>query len=460
MKDILLVLSDQHSYYYTSFVDHRIETPAIERVAQDGLRCDRCYCNAPLCVPSRMSLLTGNLPSELNIFNNDTVLPADVPTIAHAFGIAGYHTVLVGRMHFKGDEQKHGFDERLVGDITSQYWGTGGKARTDFGVYAGTTNRKNCLQVVGGGYSPVMAYDEAVFQGAMSYLQEKHDRPLFMVVGFYAPHFPFVTSEEKYEKYLPQFREDMLSSCKADPVYRDYLQACSAERTAKCKAAYCGEVEILDSYVGQLYDRFRRQKEDYLFVYGSDHGEQLGKRGIFGKSTLYEEAIHVPLVMAGTGIQPGSQYQGCVSLLDLTKTLLSQAGIEAPWHHGNEINWENDPKDLEPIKIEQVLEYGSDLIMAEAVLWDRYKAVRYAGKKICLYDMERDPDDEHEIENPEVLRKLSSFFLTEEKMHHCLDAECTHRKQQMLLKQWGKAKRPNEWAGFTVPGCARNLPKE
>ena len=99
------------------------------RIAGEGLYFERCYCNAPLCVPSRMSFLSGKLPSDLNIFNNDTVLPADVPTIAHALGAAGYHTVLIGRMHFKGDEQKHGFDERLVGDITSQYWGTTGGFR-------------------------------------------------------------------------------------------------------------------------------------------------------------------------------------------------------------------------------------------------------------------------------------------------------------------------------------------
>ena len=460
MKDILLVLSDQHAYPFTSFADDRIETPAIGRVAQDGLCCDRCYCNAPLCVPSRMSLLTGKLPSELNIFNNDTVLPADIPTIAHAFGIAGYHTVLIGRMHFKGDEQKHGFDERLAGDITSQYWGTGGKARTDFGVFAGTTNRKNCLKVVGGGCSPVMAYDEAVFQSAMDYLEKPHEEPPFLVVGFYAPHFPFVTQEEKYQKYLARFRADSLPQCQADPVYQDYLQECTPERAIKCKAAYCGEVEILDSYIGQLYDRFRSTGRDPLFLYTSDHGEQLGKRAIFGKSTLYEEAIHVPLVMAGSGIQPGSRYHGCMSLLDLTKTLLHQAGIAAPWHHGTVIDWNATPEAGAPIKIEQLLEYGDQLIMAEAVLWDHYKAVRYGGKEIRLYDLDTDPDDLHPLDAPEILSRLSSRFLTRQQLDQCLTAERTHRQEQAILTQWGKTKHPHEWAGFHVPAYARNLPKE
>ena len=144
-------MSDQHGQAYMQMEDGRIRTPHMMRIAEEGLSFSHCYCNAPLCVPSRMSFLSGKMPGELQIFNNDTTLPIDMPTIAHAMGIRGYHTVLAGRMHFKGDDQNHGFDERLVGDITSQYWGTGGKQRTDFGAYTGTSNRKHCLEVVGGG---------------------------------------------------------------------------------------------------------------------------------------------------------------------------------------------------------------------------------------------------------------------------------------------------------------------
>ena len=194
-RDIMLVMSDQHSWLSSGFADENIDTPELLRIAGEGLRFDHCYCNAPLCVPSRMSFLTGLLPSELDVFNNDTALPADMPTIAHVLGGLGYRTVLIGRMHFKGDEQKHGFDEHLAGDITSQYWGTGGALRDGFGPYAGTTNRLHCLEQVGGGVSPVMLYDEAVFEETLAFLtawekEKKPDEPLFLVVGFYGPHFP------------------------------------------------------------------------------------------------------------------------------------------------------------------------------------------------------------------------------------------------------------------------------
>lgn len=173
-RDIMLIMSDQHGYDVTGLADRRVETPQLDRIAQEGAWFEHCYSNAPLCVPSRMSFLTGMLPSDLEIFDNDSTIPSDMPTIAHEFGRMGYHTVLIGRMHFKGDDQNHGFDERLCGEITSQYWGTGGKNRTDFGVYAGTTNRLHCLEQVGGGESPVTFYDRMVFHTAIDFLEQWH----------------------------------------------------------------------------------------------------------------------------------------------------------------------------------------------------------------------------------------------------------------------------------------------
>ena len=113
MRDILLVMSDQHSWAYTGFAGSAVDTPNMERIAGEGWLWERCYCNAPLCVPSRMSFLSGLLPSELGIFNNDTTLPIDMPTIAHDLGAMGYQTALIGRMHFKGDDQNHGFGRLL-----------------------------------------------------------------------------------------------------------------------------------------------------------------------------------------------------------------------------------------------------------------------------------------------------------------------------------------------------------
>ena len=96
-----------------------------------------------------MSFLTGRLPSDLGIFNNDSSPPVDMPTIAHEMGAAG----IPDRLNrtdalLQGTTRSTGSTSGSCGDITSQYWGTGGKNRTEFGAYMGTTNRKNCLKAV------------------------------------------------------------------------------------------------------------------------------------------------------------------------------------------------------------------------------------------------------------------------------------------------------------------------
>lgn len=460
MKDILLVLSDQHGWAYTGFADELLDTPNLKRIAQEGCLWERCYCNAPLCVPSRMSFLTGLLPSELGIFNNDTTLPIDMPTIAHDLGTAGYETVLIGRMHFKGDDQNHGFDRRLAGDITSQYWGTGGKNRKDFGDFAGTSNRKHCLEAVGGGYSPVMAYDRHVMEEAETFLKENLERsgrpPLFIVVGFYGPHFPFVSDPERYEKYKKRLAGREESGVRpALEEYEDYLQECNREKRLHCQAAYYGLVETLDGYTGRLFDQFRSGEEnagrENVFFYTSDHGEQLGKRGIFGKQTLYEDAVRVPLIVADS-TKPGQNLikKEPVSLLQVREMILDAAGLK------------QEPADRsEPVYIQQILERRGELLMGEAALWFPYKAVRI-GSRLRVYNLETDPWEEEDLaaSQPEICRMAEELFLKPEEQKQCLERERKQRLFHERLKAWGKAKGPKEWAVMTIPEEARRKPEE
>ena len=117
--NLLIVLSDQHSPHVAGGAgDPFARTPNLDRLSREGTRFRSAYCPAPLCVPSRMALLTGQFPCDLRIWTNSAVLSPQVPTFAHQLARTGYETVLCGRMHFVGEDQRHGFESRLVGDVS------------------------------------------------------------------------------------------------------------------------------------------------------------------------------------------------------------------------------------------------------------------------------------------------------------------------------------------------------
>lgn len=473
--DMLLVMSDQHGYMETGFADGRVDTPNLKRIAQEGLLFERCYCNAPLCVPSRMSFLSGQLPSELGIFNNDSSLPADMPTIAHELGRLGYETVLIGRMHFKGEDQKHGFDCRLCGDITSQYWGTGGRERKDFGIYAGTTNRRHCTEIVGGGISPVMVYDGMVQRQAISFLQNREgNKPLFLVVGFYSPHFPFVCRKDLYRKYQERYTDqecEQAAALPALPIYEDYIKRCPAGQLRNFRAAYCGLAEELDTYVGELYDCFRqsRKGKSHRFFYVSDHGEQLGRRGIFGKQTLYEHAVRVPFVVSGSRI-PRGVLKEPVSLLDVSRTLLKEAGQEegtGDWHRGRAIDLKAPDRWGHPVVMQQMLEKKGRKFMAEGAVLGTYKVVRADGI-FYVYDLEADRLETQNLVEycPQKARSLinraveQNLFLEEQEIERLILQEEKVCARQKRLKEWGRVKKPEEWGTVKLPPGAIKEPVE
>ena len=124
--DILFFISDQHDARRMGWAgDEIVRTPHMDAMAAAGTACTAAYCNSPLCVPSRCALMSGQLPSRTGIFTNGGELPADVPTMGHLMGAAGYRTTLCGRMHFHIPAAYHGFDRQLVGDITAANWGHG-----------------------------------------------------------------------------------------------------------------------------------------------------------------------------------------------------------------------------------------------------------------------------------------------------------------------------------------------
>ena len=347
--NIVLVLSDQHRGDLLGSLGAPVATPNIDRLAATGVSFTSTCCNAPVCGPSRMSLLTGLLPTSTGVLDNRSSLPSSIPTIAHALSAAGYRTVLCGRMHFIGPDQHHGFHERLVGDHGPTDTAF---SENSFGIFDGTTGQNPyALQQSGSGVSPVMQYDDEVTRAAIHrIMSHETDSPLFMVVGYYGPHNPYVCEQERYERYrvrLPDLEtgvvEHLLET--ETPSMREWITArdlhtVDTETLNRARAAYYGAVERIDELAGQVFAAADKQftSESLLKIYTSDHGDMAGENGLFFKSNMREPSVRVPLVFSGVGVAQGRSMPTPVSLLDLAPTLCDLADAPSlPGHQGQSL---------------------------------------------------------------------------------------------------------------------------
>lgn len=431
-RDILLVMSDQHNGLYTSKNPSMEDlTPSLSRIERGGgCAFDRAYCNSPLCVPSRMSFLRGELPSDTLIFENDTTLNSDRVTLAHEMALAGYETIVVGRMHFMGMDQFHGFDRRLVGDITNRWWGM---TREELGSFHRGFGSSGCQEMIGRGETAITDFDRTVFEEATRLLEEPAERPRFIVVGFYQPHYPYVSLPEDISVTSSVGEAEVEMESLAG--YASCRRETTVARARGINCAYKRMVHTIDRYVGKLYDLFR-EKSDGLFVYTSDHGDQLGKRSIYGKRTLYEDSIRVPLVLNGIDLMPTD---APVDLLALHDLLLSYA------------RGEESLIAERPVVVQSLLEADGSPFVAEAVLMGRYKLVRL-GKELHLYDIDADPEETRDLlEELEVVAgRLSEELMSDEELDRCLRFVSDHRREADLLRAVGRKRHASYFTDYAV----------
>ena len=329
--DILIFLSDQHDGRVQAHMgDGTVRTPHRARLAGEGVTFTQAYTPCPLCVPARMSLLTGQLPSHTGVFINNGSIHPEMPTFLHALELAGYETVLCGRMHFEGEDQRHGFSRRIALDVTPTDFGGQDAFLWNLAPCGVLLTGAGCLQAVGGGNSPALEYDRYVVSQAVSWLGRDHERPQCLVVGTYGPHHPYVAPPELYQHYydrvsLPgNLEADIPSYCREKP--RDSRE----DLVRAVRAAYYGMIEFEDSCVGTVRaawtDYLSRTGRKGVFAYLSDHGDHAGERGLYGKQTLFEPSLRIPALFAGEGIPANRRLRTPVGLLDIAPTIIDLAG--------------------------------------------------------------------------------------------------------------------------------------
>lgn len=422
--DILIFLSDQHNANIAGFAgDSIVRTPNLDRIAANGTVFDAAYTACPLCVPARISMLTGYLPSRTGCFCNNYSLPDNCADFLHALSLRGYETVLCGRMHFMGLNQRHGFGSRIMGDFLPSLWGHMDRFNREIGAYAGTIAASHCLDLIGGGDSPVLAYDRDVCNAAVDYIGRRHghDRPLCLVVGTYGPHFPYAAPLDLYRYYLDMV--EMPRSLDPEkfsmhPLYECKRKSVDVSVVRRARAAYYGMIEYIDGLAGNVYDQWKRYLKDSgregLFVYFSDHGDQVGERMLFGKQTFYEGSVRIPLIFEGIGISEGKRVDSPVSIMDLGPTLCDIAEAKYPPNRdGISIrDWLTGTGKPGRYVMSEFADRGSGgrITPGRMIRKGRWKFISYAfyEKDDILYDIQSDPDEQRNVigEHPEMAEEL------------------------------------------------------
>ncbi|GAB1582876.1 sulfatase-like hydrolase/transferase [Phyllobacterium phragmitis] len=472
--DIIMVMTDQHAARIMGCAgDPVAETPNLDRLARQGTRFENCYCPSPLCVPSRMAFLSGLEPHRSGVLSNDDYLASDIPTIAHALSAAGYDCRLVGRMHFYGPDQLHGFNERPIGDIGATYPGA---PPPDIGpLTRGRGNRGPELEYSGAGETSYQAYDLAVAEQAQEILQalvgqrRQFGRPFFLLVSFFCPHPPYIARRADYDVFDGRIPPPSLSPAVHEhPAIRAWreaggVRAVSARATERSRVAYYGLVRMVDRLCGQLFDKIDELSLDNtVTIYASDHGECLGERGLWWKSVMYDESTKVPLVIRAPDMVPNAVDRRVTNLTDLSATILGWGGAPAlPQHGGRDLRFSSNWKD------ETYSAYYGGLmnislppLRHRMVRLNQYKLMWFDGEEPMLFDLEADPCEQNNLagasSHAAVLTELKQKILNGWDTVRIAEQQEIARARSQIIRQWVRTAKPEEPARWLDPHRGRN----
>ena len=341
--NILILMVDQLTPGVLSAYGGKVaRTPNIDRLAERAVVFDSAYCNSPLCAPSRFSFMSGQLPSAIGAYDNAAEFAAETPTFAHYLRIAGYRTILSGKMHFCGPDQLHGFEERLTTDIYpadfgwTADWTRPGERLDFYHTMDSVTQAGPCAR------SNQVDFDEEVVFTARRKLfdlaRSPDGRPFCMVVSMTHPHDPYTIPEPWWGRHadaeidMPRVGAHEVALDPHSERLRTVIgltqQPVTDEQVRAARRAYYGACAYVDDQVGAMLDTLKACEldQDTIVILLGDHGDMLGERGLWYKMSFFEPACRIPLVVAAPGVFAARRVGASVSLLDLLPTLAEIAG--------------------------------------------------------------------------------------------------------------------------------------
>ncbi|MBO0708222.1 MAG: sulfatase-like hydrolase/transferase [Candidatus Dormibacteraeota bacterium] len=414
--NILFILSDEHAWNALGCYGHpTVRTPHLDRLSGQGWTFDNAYCNSPMCVPSRLSLLSGRWCWQIGGWDNGIIPDGGYTTWGHRLSALGYETVLCGRTHFCGSDRLHGFERRLCDDLESWLPECGQAPDRTPGWRRGSNSH---VTESGPGEHVQIEYDAEIAERGEAFLRGKArqpgSRPWLLYCGFMHPHFPLIAPPDLYRAYeaspAPAPTGWNAPLDEQHPVIRHLRWSFRNDEPLdpgtqrRATLSYWSLVTQLDRNVGRLLEALDSTslRDNTAVIYVSDHGEMAGAFGIWQKQCFYEDSVRVPMMMRlpshlDGGDEPGRVPEN-VSLIDLQPTLLDLArgsDSQAPGASLVGIARARQPAPCRTVFSEyhaQGMLRGGFMVKS-----GRHKYCYYVGDSPQLYDLERDPREERDL---------------------------------------------------------------
>jgi arylsulfatase len=453
--NILWICTDQQRYDTLRTTGNSlINTPNLDRLAEEGALATHMFSQSPVCTPSRASFLTGRYPCTTRARQNGQAIPADEVLISKILADAGYDCGLSGKLHLS---PCCGFKEERIDDGYRVFHWSHHPSPNQLvaNEYIEWLNAKgfewkDVFKPTGYAHPGVPAeLNQTTWcaEKAIEFFSEKRDQPWMFSVNMFDPHHPFDPAPEFFERYdpdqmpPPRYVEGELDN-KPRYQFQDHSEGAYAgsypmahakmsdRERREVTAAYYAMVELIDDQVGRMLKALDEsgQRENTIVIFTSDHGEMLGDHGIYLKGPhLYDCAVRVPFIIRWPGhFKPGVRSDALLELVDLAPTLLDAIGMDIPDRMQGKsflpiLTGAADPGHH---RDSVYCEYYNAVHPAERKAWctmwrDRqYKIIVFHGEELGeLYDLEADPYEHKNLWNDPEMANVKLKL-----MKACLDS--------------------------------------
>ncbi len=471
--DVLVILCDDFNPFYAGFSgDPDVKTPNLDAIAKEGAVFDNCYCNSPVCMPSRTCLVSGTNCHNTGLWGNSKnfFLPPERTPLFKDFKKTGYTTAMIGKTHwYAGNAYQREFK-----NLGAYFKGMGidyyQEVATTFGSRGGRGVYQNYLRKIGkykehsadmtrrlaeDQYYPepsVLAPEEGcdwmMTDYALNYFkQAPKTLPFFLMVGISNPHTPMDPAGQYATMYEPEALK--LRPNVSTPLEK-YGKTYDEALIRKTRAAYLGKITLIDDLVGRMVQALKDRGtwDNTIVVLTADHGLQLGEHGSLTKGRFFEESARVPMIMRLPGVtDAGQRISAFAQMPDLYPTVLEAVG--------GKLSHMCLAKSQLPVLKQQKKSVRQDAFCEIA---DRRKfgyMVRHGAFKWFvqegeehLYNLEEDPYEmnnlidrqEHQAEVARLQSRLREFLMTEQINYSAGYLPLTQRMRRKRAKE---AKQPD-----------------